>query len=218
MTPKRSRQVLRPYSRAYEPTGHLRYKGTYVTPHMYIPVSETSPRPLGTAFCKPPPRAQRHLRARPLGGGGSQGQSGEHASPGAPRQRFNRLGRFCRVLLQNGEVSVYGGLESIRTTLQGIQEIGGPREDCVLDEHFRPITPNTANGPRREQLLHRNVKRFRGGLVFKAHRWLYHSTLGSRVIKKKPKARPTLVPHITSLLPLLRMSTPPPPRLPLRGG
>ena len=33
--------------------------------------------------------------------------------------------------------------------------------------------------------VHRNVKRFRGGLVVKAHRWLYHSTLGSRVIKKK---------------------------------
>jgi len=31
----------------------------------------------------------------------------------------------------------------------------------------------------------RNVKRFRGGLVFKAYRLLYHSTLGSRVIKKK---------------------------------
>jgi len=29
------------------------------------------------------------------------------------------------------------------------------------------------------------VKRFRGGLVFKAHRLLYHSTLGSTVIKKK---------------------------------
>ena len=29
--------------------------------------------------------------------------------------------------------------------------------------------------------------RVRGGLVFKAHRWLYHSTLGSRVIKKKKK-------------------------------
>jgi len=26
---------------------------------------------------------------------------------------------------------------------------------------------------------------FRGGLVFKAHRLVYHSTLGSRVIKKK---------------------------------
>ena len=37
----------------------------------------------------------------------------------------------------------------------------------------------------REQLLSRNVKRFRGGLVFKAHRLLYHSTLGSRVIKEK---------------------------------
>ena len=28
---------------------------------------------------------------------------------------------------------------------------------------------------------------FRGGLVFKAHRRLYHSTLGLRVIKKKKK-------------------------------
>jgi len=31
------------------------------------------------------------------------------------------------------------------------------------------------------------VERFRGGLVFKAHRFMYHSTLGSRVIKKKKK-------------------------------
>jgi len=29
------------------------------------------------------------------------------------------------------------------------------------------------------------ARRFRGGLVFKALRLLYHSTLGSRVIKKK---------------------------------
>jgi len=29
------------------------------------------------------------------------------------------------------------------------------------------------------------VKRFRGGLVFKAHRLVHHSTLGLRVIKKK---------------------------------
>ena len=40
---------------------------------------------------------------------------------------------------------------------------------------------------RREQLLRRNVKRFRGGLVPKAHRLLYHSTLGLRVIKKKKR-------------------------------
>ena len=30
-----------------------------------------------------------------------------------------------------------------------------------------------------------NVQRFRGGLVFKAHRLVYHSTLGLIVIKKK---------------------------------
>ena len=29
------------------------------------------------------------------------------------------------------------------------------------------------------------MERFQGGPVFKAHRLLYHSTLGSRVIKKK---------------------------------
>jgi len=39
------------------------------------------------------------------------------------------------------------------------------------------------------QLLHRNVQRFQGGLVFKAHRLLYHSTLGLGVIKKKEKKR-----------------------------
>jgi len=31
------------------------------------------------------------------------------------------------------------------------------------------------------------VNRFRGGLVFKAHRLVYPSTLGLRVIKKKKK-------------------------------
>jgi len=31
----------------------------------------------------------------------------------------------------------------------------------------------------------RSVQRFRGGLVFEAHRLLYHSTLGLRVIKQK---------------------------------
>jgi len=36
-----------------------------------------------------------------------------------------------------------------------------------------------------EQLLRRNVKRCPGGLVFKAHRLLYHSTLGLRVMKKE---------------------------------
>ena len=36
-----------------------------------------------------------------------------------------------------------------------------------------------------EQLLHRNVQRFRGGLVFKAHRRLYDSTLGVKGTKRE---------------------------------
>jgi len=36
-----------------------------------------------------------------------------------------------------------------------------------------------------EHQLRRNVKRFPGGLVSKAHRLVNHSTLGLRVIKKK---------------------------------
>jgi len=36
-------------------------------------------------------------------------------------------------------------------------------------------------------MTRRNVKRFRGGLVFEAHRLLYHSTLGLRAIKKRKK-------------------------------
>ena len=42
----------------------------------------------------------------------------------------------------------------------------------------------------RRSEVRRTVKRFRGGLVFKAHRLLYHSTLGSRVIKKEEEEDP----------------------------
>jgi len=60
----------------------------------------------------------------------------------------------------------------------------------------------------------RNVKRFRGGLVVKAHRLLYHSNLGLRVIKKKKKVRTeTGAPHApisgkeTAYPPLLNVAT-----------
>ena len=39
-----------------------------------------------------------------------------------------------------------------------------------------------------------NVKRFRGGLVFKAYRLLYRLTLGLRVIKKEKKKKSILRP------------------------
>ena len=39
-----------------------------------------------------------------------------------------------------------------------------------------------------EQLLRRNMKRFRGGLTFKAHRLVYHPTLGSESNKEEKKS------------------------------
>jgi len=44
---------------------------------------------------------------------------------------------------------------------------------------------NLASKGYTQQLLYRNVQRFRGGLVFKAHRLVYHSTLGLRVTKRE---------------------------------
>ena len=49
----------------------------------------------------------------------------------------------------------------------------------VKDLQICAVVPcSLASGPVVEQLLHRNVQRFRGGLVLKAHRLLFHSTLG----------------------------------------
>ena len=64
----------------------------------------------------------------------------------------------------------------------GVQRVRVQRFDALRG------APGTVGLSIEEQLLHRNVKRFRGGLVFKAHRWLYHSTLGSIVIKKKKRS------------------------------
>jgi len=46
------------------------------------------------------------------------------------------------------------------------------------------------------------VKRFRGGLVFKAHRLAYHSTLGWRVIKEKKKKKNELLPGYSGKIPV----------------
>ena len=56
----------------------------------------------------------------------------------------------------------------------------------LLYEHdFGPCVMGEAPRSVQEQLLYRNVQQFRGGLVFKAHRLLYHPTLGLRVIKRE---------------------------------
>jgi hypothetical protein len=69
----------------------------------------------------------------------------------------------------------------------GVQHVA----QCV-DDWMRPVKAvdtSIASHLRekclKEQLLRNIVKRFSGWLVFKAHRLLYHSTLGWRAIKKK---------------------------------
>ena len=53
-------------------------------------------------------------------------------------------------------------------------------QEGVLRELYRSVQFSVY-----AQLLRRKEKRFRGGLVFQAHRLVYHSTLGLRVIKKR---------------------------------
>ena len=53
----------------------------------------------------------------------------------------------------------------------------------ILEPALNPSEPQTPN-PKPE-----TIKRFRGGLVLKTHGRWYHSTLGSRVVKKKPEIR-----------------------------
>ena len=48
---------------------------------------------------------------------------------------------------------------------------------------------NDAVRPFPKPYTRRNVKRFRGGLVFEAHRLVHHSTLGWREIEKKKKKK-----------------------------
>ena len=52
------------------------------------------------------------------------------------------------------------------------------------------------------------MKRFRGGLVFKAHRLLHHSTLGLRVTKKKTRVgRPAWPPGSAGTVPEIKFRT-----------
>ena len=64
----------------------------------------------------------------------------------------------------------------IKTTVRSSRVGKGAAAGCREDQF-----------PIQEQLLNRNVERFRGGLVFKASRLSYHSTLCWRIIKKKKK-------------------------------
>ena len=72
---------------------------------------------------------------------------------------------------------------SMHCTCQSIHLVDTPPcQSRSVAEHAR-----SKKLPLQEQVLWRNVKRSGGGLVFKAHRLVHHSTLGLRIIKQKKK-------------------------------
>ena len=62
-----------------------------------------------------------------------------------------------------------------------------PSDKTGNDKTDNTILVSAARYPSSTGPRSRNVKRFRGGLVVKAHRLVYHATLGVRVIKKKKR-------------------------------
>jgi len=86
------------------------------------------------------------------------------------------------------EWSTLGGPLVTPLVAGGISQLGLRTVECPLTL-YRGATPRpfrTAPTAPRSKLT-RGQLGFRGGLVFKAHILLYHSTLGLRVIKKKKK-------------------------------
>ena len=74
----------------------------------------------------------------------------------------------------------------------GIHPIPGPPSFAALTLPL-PHSEKSVSISISEQLIDRNVKRFRGGLVLKAHRRLYHSALGVT----PPLSRAGLLPSIS---------------------
>ena len=107
---------------------------------------------------------------------------GPRRSPGA------RRGPPVRGALHHTGALFYPGLDIIHTRAPFFAK-QGPNLS-----HRGPFrrSPDTRRGPpvRDEKPFHRNVQRFRGGPVFKAHRLCVSLTLGLRVIKKKKKHAP----------------------------
>ena len=109
-------------------------------------------------------------------GGVTSGKTRDHYSRSDPCTRLRSvlhiIPSYTKKLSTQGFVSPIFGLMVVGFRVVGLPGVWLPPEESVLDR----LTPTYE--PCRG---HRNVRRFRGGLVFKARRWLYHS----RVIKEK---------------------------------
>ena len=96
----------------------------------------------------------------------------------------------------------WGGGVTIQLRGENFNSVGGPGAACTLAgvglQRFQRTSVGTRavsdyngwdySGFRLQQLGTVSTCRFRGGLVFKAHRLVYHSTLGLRVKKRENSA------------------------------
>jgi hypothetical protein len=104
----------------------------------------------------------------------------------APCTSPTRLGwtlnaKACTQVLEIHQVDASGLLGA--PPLGGIKLSGSPSMRLSM-----PVSLSNKR-ERLHQPLRKNVKRLRGGLVFKSPRLLYHSTLGSRVEKRKEETQ-----------------------------
>ena len=77
-------------------------------------------------------------------------------------------------------------LREVPAVLNFLVEIPPRLAACMSGcKGLREVPAGVEYFPEMPPRLSRNVERFRGGPVFKAHSLLYHSTLALRVIKKK---------------------------------
>ena len=93
-------------------------------------------------------------------------------------QPWQHTPRFTQVSLTPNTVELIPALRALPPR-------GEPFQDPVLTQVCAcQATPKVNRELTGDLLLRKNVKRFRGRLVFNADRLLYHSTQGSRVIKR----------------------------------
>jgi len=110
--------------------------------------------------------------------------------------RGRRPDRSRVVLTDQGRVWADRPRQSRPALLQRIAYGGGPITLTIRVSTKNPVckfvfsfVQNTTVYP--SWHVDGHVQRFRGGLVFKAHRLLYHPTLGLKLIKKKKKLTAT---------------------------
>ena len=108
---------------------------------------------------------------------------GPRASSGSPPDRAKNRLNCLGITRQGADPSIQTKDPSDAPSLKPIQSSSRVGSVCTAACSSPEFTD--ARFPDSAKRSFSKAQRFRGGLVFKAHRLVYHSTLGSRIKKKK---------------------------------